>query len=494
MSLEHSLVLGRYRVLWRADSKKLITAYLGRDELAEGSDVPVVVKEFRHNLDRSSPATSALLDELVSLEQLRQPGVVALLGHEIVRGFLVTVQAHAPGVSLLHLCESFRRSSKPFPPHLAVYIVRRLLRTLQQCHTHPQRAFMHGRITLGCIYLPRRAEPEIADFCLARLEDAAAEVESQLAFFQTRMSYTAPEVPRGGPLTAQGDVYSLALVLYRLLSGSNPLRGRSLAETLQRVLRTAPGPLHLPGWEHFERANAILTRALSKDPAQRYQSCDALCDALGPIQAGTDESLAEELASLVSNNDADWGQVALLAHSIQPSRRIRDAEAAPAVLRLVSGTPAFVSGLATEQPKSGSEHTRRDREAGPARNPRRTLVVLAAIGAPAVLLLCGLALGRWSGARGNIAAQAASAARRVDEGSVSALRARLRDCSEDADRGVQAAKVELEFSQLGRLSAVHLSPPAIARSRLGACLLARAWEAEVSAPGARSIVIALDER
>jgi serine/threonine protein kinase len=494
MTLEQHLVLGRYRVLCPADSKKQINAYLGRDELAEGTDVPVVIKEFTHQLgDRSSAAVRALFDELTSLEQLRQPGVVTLLGHEVVRGSLVTVQALSPGTSLMELCASLRRSNEPFPQHLAVYIVRRLLRTLQQCHSHPQRAFIHGRITLGCIHLACPGEPEISDFCLARLEDAAAAIESQLGFFQTRMSYAAPEVPRGGPLTPGGDAYSLALVLYRLLSGSNPLRGRSLAETLQHVLRTTPGSLHLPAWEHCERANAILMRALSKDPAQRYPTCEALADALGAIQTGTDESLNAELTSLVLSKDADWRRVALLAHSLQPARQTHEAECSPPVPRFTSGTPAFASGLITEQPKSVSEHTRRDRDVRRRRRPRRTLVELAGIAAPAALILCGLVLGRLGGASSKVAARAAIAAERVEEGPIRALRARLRGCSEHGDLDIEGVKIELEFVASGKVSAVHLRPSEVAHSRVGGCLLARAWETDVSALGATSIVVELRE-
>jgi len=492
MMLEQQLVLGRYRVLCQVDSKKLITAYLGRDELAEGSDVPVLIKEFTHQLGGwSSPAARALFDELASLEQLHQPGVVTLLGHETVGDSLLTVQAMSPGTSLMQLCASLHDLDEPFPPHLAVYIVRRLLRTLQQCHAHPHRAFIHGRITLGCIHLPCAGEPEISDFCLARLEDAAAAVESQLAFFQTRMSYAAPEVPRGGPLTAQGDTYSLALVLYRLLSGSNPLRARSLAETLQRVLRTTPQALHLPAWEHCERANAILLRALSKDPGQRYPTCEALADAIGAIQTGTDESLNAELAGLIRSKDNDGGEIALLAHSRQPPRRTHEAECSPAVPRFSSRTPAFASGLITDQPKSGREHTRRDRALRMRQSRPRTLVVLAGTAALAVLMLSGLLLGRLSGARPELAAPAVNSAQRVEQVSIDVLRARLRGCSEHGDLELDAVQIELEFAKNGKLSAVHLHPSDITPSRVGACLLARAWETDMSATGATSLVIGL---
>jgi hypothetical protein len=52
MSLEESLVLGRYRVLLALDERKLVKAYLARDEQGDGSDTPILIKQF--SSDRSS--------------------------------------------------------------------------------------------------------------------------------------------------------------------------------------------------------------------------------------------------------------------------------------------------------------------------------------------------------------------------------------------------------------------------------------------------------
>ena len=77
MSLENSLVLGRYRVLWLVDQKKLSRSYIARDESEEAFGAPIVIKQFMHDLgDQDAPAMHALRDEMTALGHLRPLGVI----------------------------------------------------------------------------------------------------------------------------------------------------------------------------------------------------------------------------------------------------------------------------------------------------------------------------------------------------------------------------------------------------------------------------------
>lgn len=493
MSLENSLVLGRYRVLWQVEQKKLIKSYIARDEHQEGSGAPVLIKHYMHDLgDADSPGMGALFAELNALMHLRHSGVVPLLGYGTLEHCLVTASAHTPGIELPQLCDQLARRQKPFPEHLAVFIVRRLLQTLSYCHTREGGSFIHGRITLGCIHLPTSGEPQITDFGLASLEDVAAEAESQLGFFQTRMSYAAPELTRGGPPTPHGDTYSLALLLYRLLSGSNPFRGRSIPETLQRVLQLPPAELLMPSWPHCREANAVLMKALSKDPGVRHQSCQELADALAPLQLGTEASLLQELSALVRTHaQTEQAQMARFARSVRKSRPPRSGQS-PETALAESKAPAFVSGLVTEQPISGMEHTARDRLARRKRS-RSYLATLPTVLIPATAIILGLFLGRLGASRPSAtpARSAEGPSLELVSGSVDEVRSRLRHCYGDKQPPEKDAKVELAFSEGGELGQVRLTPAGMSQTRVGACLLETAWDAKLSAPSAMSIVIPL---
>jgi serine/threonine protein kinase len=502
MSLENSLVLGRYRVLWTAESKKLIKTYIARDEHRDGLGTPVLIKHYLHDLgDKDSPPATALFSELSRLTHVRHPGVVSLLDYGTVGQCLVTAHAHVPGMPLTQLCDVYGKHSDQFPPHLAIYIARRLLDTLHQCHNRRGGAFVHGRLTLGCIYLPMSGEPSIADFGLASLEDVAAEAEMQLGFFQTRMSYSAPELTRGGGATPQGDTYSVALLLYRLLTGSNPFRGRSIPETLQRVLQLAPAALMMPEWEGCERVNAVFKRALDKDPSQRFQSCQELSQALSAIQARSDESMREELMALVRvHSSIDWSSLSRLTRSATGSSApsgARDELRLLGLAPLESKAPAFVSGLVSEQPISAEEHTQgARREARERRQRRKQMMMLPTVLIPAAAIIFGLFLGRLGGAGASARAtqgQAAAAPQTppLVNALVEDLRNQLRRCAEGRREAVAAEQVELEFGASGGLSGVRLSPPELAQSRLGACLLETAWDANLRAPGPMAVRIPL---
>lgn len=501
MSLENSLVLGRYRVLWPLESKKLIRTYIARDEHRDGLGTPVLVKNYLHDLgDKESPAAAALFEELGRLTHMRHPGVVSLLDYGAVEQSLVTAHEHLPGMDLNQLCEAFAKKHEQFPPRLAVFIARRLLDTLHHCHTRQGDSFRHGRLTLGCVHLPTTGEPQIADFGLAALEEVAAEAELHLGFFQTRMSYSAPELTRGGAATPQGDVYSVALLLYRLLAGTNPFRGRSIPETLQRVLQLSPAALMMPSWDGCAQANAVLERALDKDPSVRFQGCRELSDALRVLQSESDETLREELAGLVRRSaTGDWAQIARLTRSV---RRSNPPVSSPGAERLLtanpheSKAPAFVSGLVTEQPISVSEHTQRARlEARQKRERRRQMMVLPTVLIPAAAIIFGLFLGRLGGAGASASAARAAAQSAVTpapplvNAMVEDLRRQLRRCVIERSEVVAGYKVDLEFAAAGELSGVRLEPRELSQSRLGACLLETAWQANLRAPGAMSVLI-----
>jgi serine/threonine protein kinase len=502
MSLENSLILGRYRVLWLLDSKKLIRTYIARDEHRDGLGTPVLVKHYLHDLgDKESPAATSLFDQLGRLTHMRHPGVVSLLDYGTVEQSLVTAHEHLPGMDLNQLCEVFAKKHEQFPPHLAIFIARRLLDTLHHCHTRQGDSFKHGRLTLGCVHLPTSGEPQIADFGLAALEEVAAEAELHLGFFQTRMSYSAPELTRGGAATPAGDVYSVALLLYRLLAGTNPFRGRSIPETLQRVLQLSPAALMMPSWDGCAQANAVLERALDKDPAVRFQGCRELSEALRSLQPGSDETLRDELAGVVRRSaTGDWAQIARLTRSVRrsnpPISSRATGERLLAASPLESKAPAFVSGLVTEQPQSASEHTQRARlEARQKRERRRQMMVLPTVLIPAAAIIFGLFLGRLGGAGASATAARAAADSAVTpapplvNAMVEDLRRQLRRCVVEGNEVVSAYKVDLEFAAAGDLSGVRLEPRELSQSRLGACLLETVWQANLRAPGAMSVLI-----
>ncbi|MDE2049826.1 MAG: protein kinase, partial [Gammaproteobacteria bacterium] len=128
----------------------------------------------------------------------------------------------------------------------------------------------------------------LLDFGIAKLLDQDAAVLTRTASILLTPAYSAPEQIQGGPITTAADVYALGLLLFELLAACRPWpdTGSSLAETLRAVLEKPAPTLSTvaaanPDGPFSSRAlrgdlDAVVAKALRKEPAQRYATVDAL--------------------------------------------------------------------------------------------------------------------------------------------------------------------------------------------------------------------------
>lgn len=128
----------------------------------------------------------------------------------------------------------------------------------------------------GNILITGDGRVKLLDFGIARLlDDGAADETATTLLNPFTPSCASPEQLRGEPLTLATDIYSLGLLLYELLSGRNPQSGGARVEIEQRILTedpVAPGKIAPVSPD----LDAIVLRALAKDPARRYPSVERL--------------------------------------------------------------------------------------------------------------------------------------------------------------------------------------------------------------------------
>ncbi len=121
---------------------------------------------------------------------------------------------------------------------------------------------------------------KLMDFGLARQEDDALVTQADMMVGSP--SYMAPEQINGDPAGLAGDVWSLGVILYEMLAGRTPFGGDRIAVVLAQITSADPPPL--PGLP--APAQAVLRRALAKDPASRYPTARALAAAFRAALSG----------------------------------------------------------------------------------------------------------------------------------------------------------------------------------------------------------------
>ncbi|GMU84050.1 MAG: hypothetical protein AMXMBFR47_39200 [Planctomycetota bacterium] len=139
---------------------------------------------------------------------------------------------------------------------------------------------------------PADCVPKILDFGLAKLLDMDAG-QTRLTMsgtFRGTLAYASPEQVRdfGGEVDVRSDVYSLGVILYELLTGRLPvpIRDRQLADAIRLVQEHEPEPIGRLDRSLRGDVETILSKALAKERANRYQSAGALADDLRNFLAG----------------------------------------------------------------------------------------------------------------------------------------------------------------------------------------------------------------
>ncbi|GAA2959692.1 Stk1 family PASTA domain-containing Ser/Thr kinase [Microbacterium schleiferi] len=171
-----------------------------------------------------------------------------------------------------------------------------ILEALEYSH---RAGVVHRDIKPGNVMVTADDHIKVMDFGIARaVSDSSSTVAETTAILGTA-AYFSPEQAKGEPVDARADLYSTGVVLYELLTGRAPFRGESpVAVAYQHVSETPLTPSEIN--EEIPRAlDAVVLRALAKDPYQRYQDAASFRAALTHALTGKAPS-RRQLGTLTS--------------------------------------------------------------------------------------------------------------------------------------------------------------------------------------------------
>ena len=146
-----------------------------------------------------------------------------------------------------------------------------------------RRGMVHGDLKPGNILISPENHAKVADFGLARALGESAMDDGELVWGTP--AYFAPEQAAGDRVTAATDVYAIGIILYEMLTGTVPFKGSSDQEVARKQLYEHPAPMSAVSPRPIPpELEAIVRRALAKEPGARYHSADQLQEALLDFQ------------------------------------------------------------------------------------------------------------------------------------------------------------------------------------------------------------------
>jgi eukaryotic-like serine/threonine-protein kinase len=250
-----------------------ILGFGGMSEVHLARDVrlhrDVAVKVLRADLARDPSFYLRFRREAQNAAALNHPSIVAVYDTgeaETPSGPLpYIVMEYVDGVTLRDIVHT----DGPLPPRRAIEIIADACQALNFSHRN---GIIHRDVKPANIMISTTNAVKVMDFGIARaIADSGNSVTQTAAVIGTAQ-YLSPEQARGDPVDARSDVYSLGCVLYEMLTGEPPFTGDSPVSVAYQHVREDPIP---PSKRHegiSADLDAVVLKALAKNPENRYQT------------------------------------------------------------------------------------------------------------------------------------------------------------------------------------------------------------------------------
>ena len=268
--------LGRYDILRVLGQGAMGVVYAGVDPNLERQ---VAIKTIR--MQTLSPQAAAEFEgrfrtEARSAARLHHPNIVSVFdsGHDGDTTFLV--MELIDGQDLKRHLEAGTR----FSVRTAMLVVHDLLLALEHAH---QQKVVHRDVKPANILIERNGRVKLTDFGVARIQEPEESSLTQVGGSVGTPRYMAPEQAKGLRGDSRSDLFSAAVVLYELLTGEPPFQGENDFVIIHQINSHEPPPPRSLNPAVPTQLDAIMQKALAKDPAQRYASAREFAQALRAV-------------------------------------------------------------------------------------------------------------------------------------------------------------------------------------------------------------------
>ncbi|MEU8788079.1 Stk1 family PASTA domain-containing Ser/Thr kinase [Streptomyces sp. NPDC048643] len=261
---------GRYELSHVLGRGGMAEVYLAHDTRLGRT---VAVKTLRADLARDPSFQARFRREAQSAASLNHPAIVAVYdtGEDYIDNTSIPyiVMEYVDGSTLRELLHSGRR----LLPERSMEMTIGILQALEYSH---RAGIVHRDIKPANVMLTRNGQVKVMDFGIARAMGDSGMTMTQTAAVIGTAQYLSPEQAKGEQVDARSDLYSTGCLLYELLTVRPPFVGDSPVAVAYQHVREEPQAPSVFDPEITPEMDAIVLKALVKDPDYRYQSADEM--------------------------------------------------------------------------------------------------------------------------------------------------------------------------------------------------------------------------
>ncbi len=273
----------RYHLLEKLESGGMAEVFLGEATSVQGFKKRVAIKRVLPHLASHTNFIGMFLDEARLGARLTHANIVSVFDIGKSDNSFFIVMEFVDGTNLKKIMETLRVKGQPFPLKDVIYIGMEACRGLSYAHElvdddgHPVE-LVHRDVSPPNILISKRGEVKVTDFGLAKARTQLERTDPGVV--KGKFSYLSPEVATGQEVDERADIFALGVCLWEMLAGRRLFLGDTDYETVQAVSNANIPSLVGDHPEIEPQFEALILKALARDPADRFPSAREFGDAL----------------------------------------------------------------------------------------------------------------------------------------------------------------------------------------------------------------------
>lgn len=280
-------VLGRYEFLVPIAQGGMAAVWAARLKGTRGFSKTVAVKTMLPTISDDPHFEQMFLDEAQLCSRIRHPNVVEILDLGEQDELLYLVMEWVDGEPLSAIRRAAAKADG-IPRPIAVRIVAEAAAGLHAAHELKEDdstlvGLVHRDVSPQNLLITYDGVVKIVDFGVAKAAGRSTE-NTNAGQIKGKPPYMSPEQALGKDIDRRSDIFALGIILYQLTTGKHPFRGETDAITLQNIVSERPIiPPRAYDKEYPKPLEAVVMRALERDPEKRYQTAAELEAALDRV-------------------------------------------------------------------------------------------------------------------------------------------------------------------------------------------------------------------
>ncbi len=254
---------GRYKIVEKIGRGGMANIYKAEDVVLNRT---VAVKTLHPQFAQDKDFVARFKREAQAAASLNHPNIVSIYDWGCEDATYFIVMEHLEGWDLKQLI----KAQAPLPVDEVIEIANQVCSAVEFAH---QRNVIHRDIKSQNIIITPQGQAKVTDFGIAR---AGAAGMTQTGSVMGTAEYISPEQAQGIEVGKATDIYSLGIVLYEALTGSLPFKGENSLAVAMKQVKEKPLPPTILNLEIPVPLEAIILKALEKNPADRYPSAEAV--------------------------------------------------------------------------------------------------------------------------------------------------------------------------------------------------------------------------